>query len=102
MASELPVVCSEEVGAGLVDGGFESGRDLIVAKNGEEFEFGVRCLLEAAELRDRLARHAYEKVRAAYSLEATTRSFERLLIGAATGELPVGRTLAPSREARIA
>ena len=38
MASNVPVVCSERVLAGLADGGFRSGRDLLAAASDEEME----------------------------------------------------------------
>src|SRR6185503_18715136 len=48
MASNLPVVCSERVLAGLSDGGFRSGRDLMAAAADDEMERAVASLVEDA------------------------------------------------------
>ena len=102
MASELPVVCSDAVGAGLVDGGFEPDHDLIVGRNWDEFEAGVCRLLEDEGLRDRLSRNAHEKVHLAYSLEAEMLEFERLVAAAAKSPLPANRVRRARRKERIA
>jgi glycosyltransferase involved in cell wall biosynthesis len=102
MASDLPVVCTREVGAGLAGGGFESGRDLIIAQGKEDFAAGLGRLLESGELRRRLRASARKRVSEAYSLEATMLDFERFLVAAATGKLPLERDSSRRASERIA
>ena len=46
IASNLPVVCSERVLAGLADGGFRSGRDLLAAASDEGMERAIATLID--------------------------------------------------------
>ncbi len=49
IASNLPVACTERVLAGLADGGFRGGRDLLAAASDEEMERAVATLIEDEE-----------------------------------------------------
>jgi sugar transferase (PEP-CTERM/EpsH1 system associated) len=55
MASDLPVVCTRRVLAGLADGGFREGRDLLAADTPEEMERAIASLLDDEAERRRLA-----------------------------------------------
>ena len=67
MASNLPVVCSERVLAGLADGGFRSGRDLLAADDDEGMERCRRDLLDdAARARDAWPSAARQRLLATY------------------------------------
>ena len=85
MASHLPVVCSDRVMAGLSDGEFRHGRDLLVAANDTEMEEHIASLLASggAEMRERLAEHARRRLVAAYRWSTNMDRFEALLAGAA-------------------
>jgi len=60
------VVCTERVLAGLADGGFRSGRDLLAASTDEGMERAVAALIEDESARERLARCARQRLFAHY------------------------------------
>lgn len=79
MASDLPVVCSERVLAGLSDGGFRSGRDLLAAASNDEMEHAIASLIEDAAARDRLAECARQRLAASYRWAPNVERFEELV-----------------------
>ena len=82
MASNVPVVCSERVLAGIADGGFRSGRDLLAAGTDDEMEHAVATLVGDAEARERLADCARQRLLATYRWGASLDRLEEL-VGAA-------------------
>jgi polysaccharide biosynthesis protein PslH len=87
MAMNLPVVCSERVLAGLAEGGFRHGRDLMAASDPLAFEESVAALLADAEARQRLADCARQRLAGAYRWATNLERFEELLAAvAAPGE----------------
>ena len=91
MASSLPVVCSDRVHAGVSEGGFRHGRDLLAAGTDEEMAEAITSLLEDPDARDRLAEHAYQRLVAAYRWAPNLERFEELIAGVArpAGPAPV-------------
>lgn len=79
MASNLPVVCSDKVRAGVSEGGFLHGRDLLAASTDEEMESAITTLLEDPETRDRLAECARQRLAAAYRWAPNLEHFEELI-----------------------
>jgi sugar transferase (PEP-CTERM/EpsH1 system associated) len=82
MASNLPVVCSERVLAGVADGGFRSGRDLLAAGTDDtdaEMENAVASLIGDAELRERLAASARQRLLATYRWGSSLDRLEELV-----------------------
>ena len=79
MASDLPVACSERVLAGLSDGGFRSGRDLMAAASDDEMERAVAALLADAGTRDRLAENGRQRLAATYRWAPNVERFEELV-----------------------
>ncbi len=88
MASNLPVVCSERVFAGLAEGGFEDGRDLLVAEGPEAMEQAIAGLLDDAAQRERLAECARQRLPVAYRWAAHVERFEELLEAAVRQAAP--------------
>lgn len=82
MASNLPVVCSERVLAGIADGGFRSGRDLLAAGTDDEMERAVAALIADAEARERFAGSARQRLLATYRWGTIQDRLEEL-VGAA-------------------
>ncbi len=80
LASNLPVVVSDRVFAGLSDGGFRDGEDLFSAGDDEVFGHRIATLLEDAELRERIAAAGRRRVEAAYRWPANVARFEDLLV----------------------
>lgn len=91
MASNVPVVCSERVLAGVADGGFRSGRDLLAAGTDAEMEHAVASLIADAEARERLAEHARQRLLATYRWGSILDRLEDL-VGAAARP-PAGGSL---------
>ncbi|HSK79874.1 MAG TPA: TIGR03087 family PEP-CTERM/XrtA system glycosyltransferase [Thermoanaerobaculia bacterium] len=91
MASSLPVVCSDRVHAGISEGGFRPGRDLLAAGTDEEMVEAIASLLEDPEARDRLAECAYQRLVASYRWAPNLERFEELIAGVArpAGPAPV-------------
>ena len=79
IASHLPVVCTERVLAGLSDGGFRSGRDLLAADSNEEMERAVASLIEDPQARERLAGSARQRLLATYRWGANLDRLEELV-----------------------
>ncbi|HEV2852862.1 MAG TPA: TIGR03087 family PEP-CTERM/XrtA system glycosyltransferase [Thermoanaerobaculia bacterium] len=97
MASNVPVVASERVLAGLSDGGFRNGRDLLSASSGEEMERAVATLIEDASARERLAESARQRLLATYRWAPNLERFEELV--GASARPPAGSPL-PSEDRR--
>jgi sugar transferase (PEP-CTERM/EpsH1 system associated) len=83
MAMNLPVVCSERVLAGLAEGGFRHGRDLLAAGDPAAFAEHLGGLLRDAAARERLADCARQRLAAAYRWSANLERFEEVVRGAA-------------------
>jgi sugar transferase (PEP-CTERM/EpsH1 system associated) len=83
MASNLPVVCSERVLAGLSEGGFENGRDLLASGDDAGIEAAITRLLEDAGRRERMAAAARDRLADAYRWSINLRRFEDLLLAVA-------------------
>lgn len=81
IASDLPVVASEPVFAGLADAGFRRGEDMLVVPDGERAVHQIALLLGDAALRERLAAAARRRLIAAYSWEGSARHLAGLLLG---------------------
>jgi polysaccharide biosynthesis protein PslH len=79
MASELPVVATDRVLAGLAEGRFRAGEDLLTAEDDAEMAEAVLALASDAGLRARLAASARRRLETAYDWEANLRRFEQLL-----------------------
>lgn len=79
MASGLPVVASERVLAGIADGGFRSGRDLLAAASDEEYVRALSALLGDEQERDRLAECARQRLLATYRWAPNLERFEELV-----------------------
>lgn len=91
MASNLPVVASDRVLAGLSDGGFRSGRDLLAASSNEEMERAVASLIEDAAARERLAECARQRLLTTYRWTSNLDRFEELV--GASARPPAGSPL---------
>jgi polysaccharide biosynthesis protein PslH len=83
IASSVPLVCTERVLAGLADGGFRHGRDVLAAGTDEDMERAVAAVIEDADLRDRLAESARQRLLAHYRWAPILEHFEDL-VGAAS------------------
>jgi sugar transferase (PEP-CTERM/EpsH1 system associated) len=79
MAMNLPVVCSERVLAGLAEGGFRHGRDLLAADDPAALESCIADLLADPAARERLADCARQRLGAAYRWGANLERFEEEL-----------------------
>jgi len=79
IASNLPVVCTERVLAGLADGGFRSGRDLLAASTAEGMERAVAALIGDERERERLAECARQRLLATYRWAPNLDRFEDLV-----------------------
>lgn len=83
MAMNLPVVCTERVLAGLSEGGFRHGRDLLAAADDPGLEDSLASLLADAPARARLAENARRRLPVSYRWAANMDRFEDILTGAA-------------------
>jgi sugar transferase (PEP-CTERM/EpsH1 system associated) len=83
IAANLPLVCSDRVLAGLSDGGFRSGRDLLAAGTDEAMESAVAAVVGDAGLRERLAASARQRLTAHYRWPPILERFEALVEAAA-------------------
>ncbi len=90
MAMDVPVVCSDRVLAGLAEGGFSHGRDLLAADTVESFESCVAALLEDGAMRFRLAANARQRLAVSYRWSTNLDRFEEILAAAARPEPPGG------------
>jgi sugar transferase (PEP-CTERM/EpsH1 system associated) len=100
IASSLPVACSERVLAGLVDGGFRSGRDLLAAASDAEMERAVATLLDDEGKRERLAANARQRLLASYRWGPNLDRLEDLV--GATARPPAGSLPLPQGTRRAA
>ncbi|HEX6903279.1 MAG TPA: TIGR03087 family PEP-CTERM/XrtA system glycosyltransferase [Thermoanaerobaculia bacterium] len=98
IASNLPLVCTERVLAGLSEGGFRHGRDLLAAGTDEEMERAVAAVVEDAALRERIAESARQRLVAHYRWTPILERFEEL-VGAAARP-PAGAPLLPAEVRR--
>lgn len=88
MAMNVPVVCSDRVHAGLSEGGFRHGRDLLVAQGAEAFEKCIGGLIEDPEARQRLAENARQRLAVGYRWSSNLERFEEVLAAAARPSQP--------------
>jgi sugar transferase (PEP-CTERM/EpsH1 system associated) len=79
MASELPVVATDRVLAGLAEGGFTAGEDLLAASDDQEMVEAVSALVADSQLRQSLAAAARQRLAAAYDWEDNLKRFEQLV-----------------------
>lgn len=93
ISSNVPVVCSERVLAGLSDGGFRSGRDLLAAASDEEMERAIASLIEDPAARERLAESARQRLTATYRWATNLERMEELI--GASARPPAGAPLPP-------
>ncbi|MEO6195760.1 MAG: TIGR03087 family PEP-CTERM/XrtA system glycosyltransferase [Thermoanaerobaculia bacterium] len=100
IASNVPVVCSERVLAGLADGGFRSGRDVLAAASDEGMERAIATLIDDEGERGRLAECARQRLLTTYKWAPNLESFEDLVGSAARP--PAGSSLPPPPEPRHA
>jgi sugar transferase (PEP-CTERM/EpsH1 system associated) len=82
MAMNVPVVCTDRVFAGLSEGGFRHGRDLLAASTDQGLEDSLAGLLGDAQARTRLAEQARRRLSLSYRWTANMDSFEEILVGA--------------------
>jgi sugar transferase (PEP-CTERM/EpsH1 system associated) len=82
MAMNLPVVCTDRVFAGLSEGGFRHGRDLLAAADDEGMEACLTSVLEDAEMRAGLAECAHQRLSVSYRWTANMDRFEEILTSA--------------------
>jgi polysaccharide biosynthesis protein PslH len=97
IASSLPVVCTERVLAGLADGGFRSGRDLLAAATDEEMERAIATLIADGRERERLAGCARQRLLASYRWAPNLDRFEELV--GAVARPPAGSPPLPPESA---
>jgi sugar transferase (PEP-CTERM/EpsH1 system associated) len=101
MASSVPVVASERVLAGIADGGFRSGRDLLAASSDEGYVHALANLLADERERERLAESARQRLLATYRWAPNLDRFEDL-IGAVARPPAAGTPIpAPAAEAGV-
>ena len=100
MASNVPVVASERVLAGIADGGFRSGRDLLAASSDEEYVRALTSLLADERERERLAGCARQRLVATYRWAPNLDRFEDLVGSVARPPAAAGPVPEPKEEAR--
>ncbi|HEX5720328.1 MAG TPA: TIGR03087 family PEP-CTERM/XrtA system glycosyltransferase [Thermoanaerobaculia bacterium] len=88
MAMNVPVVCTDRVFAGLSEGGFRHGRDLLAASSDQGLEDSLASLLGDAEARASLAEHARRRLSLSYRWTANMERFEEILVGAIRKPVP--------------
>ncbi|HWN41819.1 MAG TPA: TIGR03087 family PEP-CTERM/XrtA system glycosyltransferase [Thermoanaerobaculia bacterium] len=82
MAMNVPVVCTDRVFAGLSEGGFRHGRDLLAASSDQGLEDSLASLLGDAQARASLAEHARRRLSLSYRWTTNMDRFEEILVGA--------------------
>jgi glycosyltransferase involved in cell wall biosynthesis len=105
MAMALPVVCTDKVFAGLSEGGFRHGRDLLAASTDEGLEESLVSLLQDAEGRAQLAESARQRLGASYRWGTNMERFEEILVSTVTAGSTVSAGSAasgPGRRSSIA
>lgn len=99
LASNLPVVASERVFAGLADGGFQDGEDLLVAPDDTAFAERLAGLLVDPAARERLAAGGRRRLAAVYRWPSSVARFEEVLVEAvAERRAPAERPAAPGAD----
>jgi sugar transferase (PEP-CTERM/EpsH1 system associated) len=101
MSMSLPVVCTDRVLAGLSEGGFRHGRDLLAAADDEGLEACLTSVLEDAGMRASLAECARQRLSAAYRWTTNMDRFEELLVSAVHRPAPA-RTAQPTQPVPVA
>lgn len=91
MAMNLPVVCTDKVFAGLSEGGFRHGRDLLAASTDQGMEDCLASLIEDAKAREHLAECARQRLVVSYRWATNMDRFEEILAGAVRKPAPVVR-----------
>lgn len=79
LASNLPVVASERVAAGLTEGGFRDGEDMLVAGDDAALAERLAGLLADPAARERLAESGRRRLAAVYRWPSSVARFEELL-----------------------
>lgn len=102
MAMGLPVVCTDKVFAGLSEGGFRHGRDLLAASTDEGLEESLVSLLQDADARARLAECARQRLGASYRWGTNMERFEEILVSAASAGSTAGSAAVSDSLPRIA
>lgn len=82
MAMNVPVVCTDRVFAGLSEGGFRHGRDLLAASSDQGFEDSLASLLGDAHARGQLAEQARRRLSLSYRWTTNMDRFEEILVSA--------------------
>lgn len=90
MAMNVPVVCTDRVFAGLSEGGFRHGRDLLAASTDRGLEESLASLLGDAQARAHLAESARRRLSLAYRWTSNMDRFEEILAGAVRTAAPSG------------
>jgi sugar transferase (PEP-CTERM/EpsH1 system associated) len=90
MSMNLPVVCTDRVLAGLSEGGFRHGRDLLAAADDDGLEACLTSVLEDARMRADLAECARQRLAVSYRWNTNMDHFEEVL-AAAAAHRPAGR-----------
>lgn len=83
MSMNLPVVCTDKVFAGLSEGGFRHGRDLLAAADDDGLEACITSLLEDGPMRASLVECARQRLAGSYRWTTNMDRFEELLTSAA-------------------
>lgn len=89
MAMNVPVVCTDRVLAGLSEGGFRHGRDLLAATGDQGLEDSLASLLGDAQARAHLAENARRRLSIAYRWTVNMDRFEEILAGAVRKPAPL-------------
>ncbi len=100
MASQVPTVATEAAVRGLVDGGIQHGRDLLVAEDETDLIESIERLLSERHLRERMGSCARRFVCRSYSWEHTAGQLEEELLAIDSGRPPL--RLVEKRDAEIA
>jgi hypothetical protein len=88
--------------AGLADGGFRSGRDVLAASSDEGMERAVALLIDDERERERLAGNARQRLLATYRWAPNLDQFEELVGSSArppAGSLPLPAEARPAADA---
>jgi polysaccharide biosynthesis protein PslH len=99
LASNLPVVASQRVFAGLADGGFKDGEDLLVGGDDAALAERLAELLADPEARERLAAGGRRRLAAVYRWPASVARFEELVAEAVAERRSPAAAHAASRDA---
>lgn len=91
MAMNLPVVCTDKVFAGLSEGGFRHGRDLLSASTDQAMEDCLATLIEDAPARQHLAECARRRLVVSYRWTSSMERFEEILTSSVRKPAPAVR-----------